>query len=280
MRSVARPFQRRWQPLVALAAVAAAMIGCERLSPEERAAAEAHEQWQLVDRYCVDCHNDAELAGELSLDSLSPDSIAANPATFEKVVRKLRGHLMPPPKEPRPDEQQLWSFVSWVEASLDRAAVDRVPQRIALHRLNRKEYSNAVRDLLDLPDRCRRDPAARRAGRGLRQHRGGAAGVAVVHRAVLDRGANGGAASRRPRRCPPGQHDLQRRAGHAARAHSGPAARDARRHPRGALLSVRRRVRHRHRGHGGPHLGQRHGVREHRARDARQQRDLPHRDRR
>ena len=69
MRSVARPFQRRWQPLVALAAVAA-LIGCERLSPEERAAAEAHEQWQLVDRYCVDCHNDAELAGELSLDSL------------------------------------------------------------------------------------------------------------------------------------------------------------------------------------------------------------------
>jgi len=131
--------------------VVAALIGCERLSPEQRAAAEAHEQWQLVDRYCVECHSDAERAGELSLDSLSPDSIAANPATFEKVVRKLRGHLMPPPKEPRPDEQQLWSFVSWVESSLDRAAVDRVPQRIALHRLNRKEYSNAVRDLLDLP---------------------------------------------------------------------------------------------------------------------------------
>jgi len=140
---------RRFQPLVVIAAVAA-LIGCERLTPEERAAAEAHEQWQLVERYCVDCHSSAERAGELSLESLSPESIAANPATFEKVVRKLRGHLMPPPKEPRPDEKQLWSFVSWVEGSLDRAAVDRVPQRIALHRLNRKEYENAVRDLLDI----------------------------------------------------------------------------------------------------------------------------------
>ena len=65
------------------------MSSCERLSPEERAAAQAHEQWQLVDRYGVDDHNDAELAGELSLDVLSSDSIAAYLATFEKVVRKF-----------------------------------------------------------------------------------------------------------------------------------------------------------------------------------------------
>jgi len=135
-----------------MAAVAAVMIlsGCDRRTPEQRAAAEANEQWQLVDRYCVDCHSDAERAGELSLESLSAATVAANPAIFEKVVRKLRGHLMPPPKEPRPDEEQLWSFVSWVEGSLDRAAADRAPQRIALHRLNRKEYQNAVHDLLDI----------------------------------------------------------------------------------------------------------------------------------
>ena len=180
--------------------------GADRLRAAESANSalrpKPHEQWQLVDQYCVDCHNDAELAGELSLDSLAPDSVAANPEAFEKVVRKLRGHLMPPPKEPRPDEQQLWSFVSWVEA-LARPSRRRIAcrERIALHRLNRKEYANAVRDLLDLADRRRRDPAAGRAGRGLRQHRDGAAGVAVVHRAVLDRGAHGGAASRRPPRC-------------------------------------------------------------------------------
>jgi mono/diheme cytochrome c family protein len=103
-----------------------------------------------VDRYCVECHDDAERAGELSLAALEPADVGAHAATFEKVVRKLRGHLMPPPKEPRPDEDDLWSFVSWLEGSLDRAAGERASQRIALHRLNRKEYANAVHDLLDL----------------------------------------------------------------------------------------------------------------------------------
>ncbi len=145
MRAIAKSVQA-----VSAIAVVAAIAGCDRLSPEERLSADAPAQWQLVDRYCTDCHNDAERAGELALDALGPESVATHAETFEKVVRKLRGHLMPPPKEPRPDEGQLWSFVSWLEASLDQAAVNRVPERIALHRLNRKEYENAVRDLLDV----------------------------------------------------------------------------------------------------------------------------------
>ena len=124
--------------------------GCGKFSAESRAVAEAGKQWQMVDKYCVECHNGTELAGELAFDAMGPESVAANAEVFEKAVRKLRGHLMPPPKEPRPDEEQLYSFVSWVEGALDQAAVDRTPERIALHRLNRKEYANAVRDLLDL----------------------------------------------------------------------------------------------------------------------------------
>ena len=136
----------------AVAAFAAliTLAGCEQFSGESRAEAEGERQWRLVERYCVDCHNSTELAGELELDALGPDSVATHAATFEKVVRKLRGHLMPPPKEPRPDEDELWSFVSWLEGSLDRVAGERASQRIGLHRLNRKEYANAVRDLLDL----------------------------------------------------------------------------------------------------------------------------------
>ncbi len=144
-----RRMTKHVQALAALAAFAG-IAGCERLSPEQQLAAEAPEQWQLIDRYCTECHNDAERAGELALDTLGPASIAAHAETFEKVVRKLRGHLMPPPKEPRPDEDEVWSFVAWLESSLDHAAADRVPERIALHRLNRKEYGNAVRDILDL----------------------------------------------------------------------------------------------------------------------------------
>jgi mono/diheme cytochrome c family protein len=136
--------------VVALACAAVALGGCERWSAESRAAAAGPEQWKLVERYCVDCHNAAELAGGVAFDALGPESIAAHAETFEKVVRKLRGHLMPPPKEPRPAEDDLWSFVSWLEGTLDRAGAERAPERVVLHRLNRKEYANAVRDLLDL----------------------------------------------------------------------------------------------------------------------------------
>src|SRR5690606_25831181 len=71
--------------------------------------------------------------------------------TLEEAVRKLRGRLMPPPGEPRPEEDQLVELVAWLEGSLDEAAVEhRGSASIPPHRLNRKEYANAVRDLLAL----------------------------------------------------------------------------------------------------------------------------------
>jgi hypothetical protein len=133
-------------PLAALGAALAFLAGCGKVDPETVAA----EQWQLVDKYCAECHNDTELAGQLSFDRMGPHDVAANAEKLEKAVRKLRGHLMPPPKEPRPGEEQLFSFVAWLEGELDSAALNRVPERVALHRLNRKEYANAVRDLLDI----------------------------------------------------------------------------------------------------------------------------------
>ncbi len=82
--------------LPALAAVAA-LAACSR-SPEEAVAS----RWGVL-RYCTDCHNDAELAGQRSFEHARPADVAAKPEVWEKVVRKLRGHLMPPPGEPRPD---------------------------------------------------------------------------------------------------------------------------------------------------------------------------------
>jgi hypothetical protein len=104
----------------------------------------------MLDRYCTDCHNDAEFAGDLSFETASPEEVVAEPDTWEKVVRKLRGDLMPPPEGPRPDAGQIDAFVASLEAYLDQAAATRgpVPGGVAVHRLNRTEYARAVEGLL------------------------------------------------------------------------------------------------------------------------------------
>src|SRR6188474_2156176 len=111
----------------------------------------SEEQWALVDQYCTGCHNDAEFAGDLAFARLSRTDLAADAVVWEKAIRKLRGHLMPPPGEPRPSGARTAAFVRWLEESLDAAARSKPnPGAPALHRLNRAEYANAVRDLLDV----------------------------------------------------------------------------------------------------------------------------------
>jgi hypothetical protein len=133
-----------------LIAAATLLAGCGKLGGPSLAEA-GPEQWQVVDRYCTDCHNAAEVTGGLDLERIGPDNLAQHAQVLEKAVRKLRGRMMPPPKEPRPDEQTLMAFVSWLEDSLDAAtAGSRAYPAIVPHRLNREEYSNAVRDLLAL----------------------------------------------------------------------------------------------------------------------------------
>src|SRR5204862_7497914 len=78
-------------------------------------------------------------------------SIGQHSDGFDKAVRKLRGRVMPPPGARQPDAASVVSLVAWLEDSLDRAAAaapSHLPDQIVLHRLNRKEYANAVRDLL------------------------------------------------------------------------------------------------------------------------------------
>jgi hypothetical protein len=148
MRNKPPQLARSLVPLALLAAVAA---GCGKLGGQASVAQAGKEQWQIVDKYCTDCHNAAELAGGVDFETkIRPETVAQHAETLEKAVRKLRGHLMPPPKEPRPDEQRLASFVSWLESALDEAGADYAYPAIVPHRLNRKEYANAVRDLLAL----------------------------------------------------------------------------------------------------------------------------------
>jgi len=118
----------------------------------------------LLDRYCVTCHNEDIVDGRdetslplvaqlrsvgLTLDTLDFADVANHPAEWEKVVRKLRGGVMPPAERPRPDGESLERFLTWLEGELDQSWVEtRDPGRTAtFHRLNRTEYRNAVRDL-------------------------------------------------------------------------------------------------------------------------------------
>src|SRR5262249_17854716 len=105
----------------------------------------------VLDQYCVTCHNDRQRTAGLILDKMDLTKVSENAEVWEKVVRKLRSESMPPPGMPRPDKGTYHSLASWVETELDKAAKARPNVgRPILHRLNRTEYANAIRDLLAL----------------------------------------------------------------------------------------------------------------------------------
>ena len=158
----------------------------------------------MLDRYCTECHNPAELAGGLSLEQLDHSDIHAQAEIWEKVVRKLRGGLMPPPGGPRPEARaNPRSSSRFMEDAHRhgrracpelrlRAAASPQSQRVRERRTRSARARDRRGDLA----------AAGRQGRRLRQHRRRAASVAVVHRAIRhcsthDRGSR---ARRRPLR--------------------------------------------------------------------------------
>jgi mono/diheme cytochrome c family protein len=105
----------------------------------------------LVKQYCVTCHNQRLKTGGLALDGLDTTDVPAQAEVWEKVVRKVRGNMMPPAGSPRPDAPTLTAFVRGLEETLDRGAAARPhPGRTRPHRFNRAEYANAIRDLLAL----------------------------------------------------------------------------------------------------------------------------------
>ena len=108
-------------------------------------------QRALLDKYCVTCHSDKLKTGGISLQSVDMTNIPGGAETWEKVIHKVSLGAMPPQGMPRPDKASLDGLVSWLTTSLDRAAAANPnPGRATLHRLNRTEYANAVRDVLAL----------------------------------------------------------------------------------------------------------------------------------
>jgi len=105
----------------------------------------------LLNKYCVTCHSDARRTGGLSLEHADLADVPKGAETWEKLIRKVSVGMMPPPGMPRPARAQLDDLAGYFEASLDRSAAEKPrPGRTSMHRLNRAEYANAIRDLLAL----------------------------------------------------------------------------------------------------------------------------------
>ena len=105
----------------------------------------------VLDKYCVTCHNSRLKTAGLQIDSLDLSHVAANAQQWEKIATKLRTGEMPPPGRPRPDAATYSAAAASLESALDAAAAANPnPGRVPVHRLNRNEYANAIRDLLGL----------------------------------------------------------------------------------------------------------------------------------
>ena len=104
---------------------------------------------ELLEAYCVFCHSQELQTGGLILEGIDLENVGPQAEMWEKVWHMVRTGQMPPPEMPRPDTATLTAMISWLEARLDdAAAADPNPGKVGIHRLNRTEYANAIRDLL------------------------------------------------------------------------------------------------------------------------------------
>ena len=118
------------------------LVGCDRMDSSDAAA--------VLDEYCAGCHNPTDLDGGFAFAELAAARVDAHADTWEAVVRKLRTRTMPPQAaQRRPDAETYERLAGWLEGELDAKAVAS-PGRSVLRRLNRAEYANAIRELLDL----------------------------------------------------------------------------------------------------------------------------------
>jgi len=107
-------------------------------------------QWDVIESYCFECHNDEDWAGSIAFNLMSSERIAHEAEIWEEAIRKLRGGLMPPPGADRPDEALVTDLVAWLENEIDSSFTEVQPGRVSLRRFNRREYANVIRDLLGL----------------------------------------------------------------------------------------------------------------------------------
>ena len=140
----------RWA--IGCIAVIAAVHGYgQDLTSPVAAPAAAQNQKAVVDTYCVTCHSDQVRTANLTLENADFSDIAGNAELWETVIRKLRAGVMPPAGVRRPPDDEYVALRDWLENEIDSAAAVRPnPGSVVMRRMNRAEYANAVRDLIDL----------------------------------------------------------------------------------------------------------------------------------
>src|SRR5450631_824939 len=138
----------RWLIGISCAAVIVSADSMAFAQPANQVAQRPESQWSTIQTYCFGCHNEFVKAGNLFLNQLGAESVPEHPEIFEKAVRKLRGRQMPPPGAPQPSQQEVDALVGWLESTLDKSGKAHLAGRVAVERLNRAEYANAVKDLL------------------------------------------------------------------------------------------------------------------------------------
>jgi Protein of unknown function (DUF1592)/Protein of unknown function (DUF1588)/Protein of unknown function (DUF1587)/Protein of unknown function (DUF1585)/Protein of unknown function (DUF1595)/Planctomycete cytochrome C len=137
--------------LIGLTIIWAVLLQQKASSQDQAASQNPAPERALINQYCLGCHNEKTKTAELMLDKLDIDHPGDHAEKWEKVVRKVRAGMMPPSGMPRPDRSVLDAFAAKIEAGLDRtAAANPNPGWTGLHRLNRTEYTNSIRDLLAL----------------------------------------------------------------------------------------------------------------------------------
>jgi mono/diheme cytochrome c family protein len=145
------------QVLVTGLLVLSTATGAVRLSqsssgkPAVSSASSSQASPALMNQYCSNCHNADDLAGGMDISKLDIEKVGKDAAVWERIVRKVRTGMMPPSGQPRPARAVFDAFASDLESRLDKAAAANPnPGTLSVHRLNRTEYANAVRDLLDI----------------------------------------------------------------------------------------------------------------------------------
>ena len=117
----------------------------------EKPAAAVNPNKSLIDHYCVSCHNQKLRTAKLALDVLDLSHPEKDALIWERAIRKLRGGMMPPPGMPKPPLAAVNTLATYLEDSLDKAsAANFNPGSVRIHRLNRAEYANEMRDLFGI----------------------------------------------------------------------------------------------------------------------------------
>ena len=121
------------------------------VTAQQQSAIDAAHLQELTEAYCTECHNFEDYSGGLDLEGFDFSAIGSQAEVGEKLIRKLNAGVMPPPGKPRPDAEELNVLVSSIANTLD-AAWESSPTLVppGAHRMNRQEYANAIRDLLDM----------------------------------------------------------------------------------------------------------------------------------